>query len=68
MEKKEGRKRRRGAAVEAVTEGGVINKSQLDVPSWFDTLFSILIIEEAVLSCVVLSAPGLGSALVKISY
>lgn len=51
--------------------GVLINKSQLDTPSWFDTPFSILISEDVVgglVGCAVLSAPGLGSALVKISY
>lgn len=37
------RKRRREAVVEAVTEGVLINKSQLDAPSWFHTPLSILI-------------------------
>lgn len=43
-----GRKRGGGAVVEAVTEGVLINNSQLDTPSWFDTPFSILISEDVV--------------------
>lgn len=55
--KKDGGKRE-GAVVEAVTEGVLINNSQLDTPSWFDTPFSILISEDVV--CRALSTrPGL---------
>lgn len=68
--RKKGKEGRKGAVVEAVTVGVLINKSQLDTPSWFDTPFSILISEDVggLVGCAVLSAPGLGSALVKISY
>lgn len=56
--RKKKRERVRGAVVEAVTEGALINKSQLDTPSWFDTPFSILIISEDV-CCALSTRPGL---------
>lgn len=55
--KREGREVR-GAVVEAVTEGVLINNSQLDTPSWFDTPFSILISEDVV-CCALSTRPGL---------
>lgn len=59
--KREGKNKRRewvrGAVVEAVTEGVLINKSQLDTPSWFDTPFSILISEDV--CCALSTRPGL---------
>ena len=55
--RKKKRERVRGAVVEAVTEGVLINKSQLDTPSWFDTPFSILISEDV--CCALSTRPGL---------
>lgn len=46
-----------GVVVEAVTEG-VFKNSQLDTPSWLDTLFSILISEDVV-CCALSTRTGL---------
>lgn len=50
MEKRKEKGNKVGAVVEAVTEGVLINNSQLDTPSWFDTPFSILISEDVLRS------------------
>lgn len=63
MKKDDGKRKGEGtevggrAVVEAVTEG-VLNNSQSDTPSWFETPFSILISEDAV-CCALSTRPGL---------
>lgn len=54
--KREGREMGGGAVVEAVTEG-VLNNSQSDTPSWFDTPLSILISEDV--CCALSTRPGI---------